>query len=206
MLNTRIPQPVSHLFTDYIGLLCAKKVTGSLLGQAEKQPLQHSPATPQLLCFSSRLDCFLIQQSAKKCVTQGGCPVLLILLQSPRSLKLISELCILFSLLATGLLSLLFCLFSETKSQGVSARTRDLYQTNSGVLLPLSASTAAIRRKVQHLCQIHSGSGWLQLGRQKHKSLTENMQKLRWVILPAQPAHIPWPSVLPKASPAYRMM
>ena len=56
---------------------------------------------------------------------------------------------------------------------------------------------------MQKYCQIHSGSGWLQLCRQRHKSLTENTQKLRQVMLPAQPAHTPRPSVLPKASPAY---
>lgn len=123
-MNTRIPQPVSHLFTDYIGLLCTRKVTGSLLSRAEKQPLQHTPATPQLLCFSSSLD--LIEQSVKKLVPQGGCPILLLtLLQSPGSLTLISELCVLFSLSATGSVSLLFCLLPQTRSQGVSAGIKD---------------------------------------------------------------------------------
>lgn len=41
--------------------------------------------------------------------------------------------------------------------------------------------------------------------RERYKCLTKNMQKLRRVVLPTQPAHTPQPSVLPKASPAYCM-
>lgn len=82
LLNACIPQPVSQLFTDNIGLLCTRKVRGSLLDWAEKQLLWHVPANPQLLCFFSSLDHSLIQQSTKKLVPWGGCPVLLIRPQS----------------------------------------------------------------------------------------------------------------------------
>lgn len=62
----------------------------------------------------------------------------------------------------------------------------------------MSPSTAAVTRKVQKHCRIYSSSEWLQPDR--HKSLTENRQKARQVILPAQPACTPWPRVLPRAS------
>lgn len=68
MLNACIPQPVSQLFTDNIGLFCTREVTGSLLDWGEKQPLQHVPVNPQLLCFFFSLDHSLIQQSIKKLV------------------------------------------------------------------------------------------------------------------------------------------
>lgn len=68
MLNACIPQPVSQLFTDNIGLFCTREVTGSLLDWGEKQPLQHVPVNPQLLCFFFSLDHSPIQQSIKKLV------------------------------------------------------------------------------------------------------------------------------------------
>lgn len=95
MLSTRIPQPLSHLFTHYVGLLCTRKVMESLLDRAER-PLQHTPATPQLLCFSSSLDhSSLIKKSVEKLVPRDGCPGPLTPPRCPGLLTLIPELCVL---------------------------------------------------------------------------------------------------------------
>lgn len=83
----------------------------------------------------------------------------------------------------------LFCLFPQRKSQGVSARTKDFwYQITPEMVFPLSPLTAVIRTKVLKHCQTRSDSGWLHLCRQRQKFLTQDTQKLRQVILPAQPA------------------
>lgn len=120
LLNACIPQPVSQLFTDNIGLFCTREVTGSLLDGAEKQPLQHVPVNPQLLCFFSSLDHSLTQQSIKKLAPQGGCSILLIPPQAG----------------------------SECWNQGLC------YQITQEILVPLSPSTAAVRRNVQNHCHI----------------------------------------------------
>lgn len=121
LLNACIPQPVSQLFTDNIGLFCTREVTGSLLDWAEKQPLQHIPVNSQLLCFLSSLDHSLIQQSIK---------------------KLIPQLDVLYS--------------SYYLSQGVSAGTKDSATSHQEIFVPLSPSTAAIRRNGQKTLSLYS--------------------------------------------------
>lgn len=48
MLNACIPQPVGHLFADYIGLLCTKKVTRSLLRPSREAASATPPRCPSI--------------------------------------------------------------------------------------------------------------------------------------------------------------
>lgn len=173
MLNACIPQPVGHLFADYIGLLCTKKVTRSLLRPSREAASATSPCCPSIAVV-------FLRPVSDPAVSKDIHPKVDALPSSHHFRVLVSSPC---------QPCYCFVCFLREKSQGASAGTKDFwYQITPEMVFSLSLLTTVIRTKVHKHCQTRPDSDWLHLCRQRQEFLTRDTPKLRQVILPAQPA------------------
>lgn len=155
MLNACIPQPVGHLFADYIGLLCTKKVTRSLLRPSREAASATSPCCPSIAVV-------FLRPVSDPAVSKDIHPKVDALPSSHHFRVLVSSPC---------QPCYCFVCFLREKSQGASAGTKDFwYQITPETVFPLSPLTAVIRTKVHKHCQTHPDSDWLHLCKGRNSS------------------------------------